>query len=207
MKTMNFLILTAALLLISGAVSAQQIQGTEHDLGTGGNASDNGQICVYCHTPHNALQDPLKAVPPLWNKDFTTATFQIYASSTIDNPSGQPEGVSLACLSCHDGTLALDAMINPPNGFLPTGDKMTPGGHLLGTDLSNDHPISIGYSLSSDPAFVDPSLVDLPLFAGTFDTSNQVECASCHNVHDDQIDPFLRKSNTGSQLCLTCHIK
>jgi len=209
MKTMNFLILTATLLLISGAVSAQQIQGTKHDLGTSGNATDNGQICVYCHTPHNALQSTSQAVPPLWNKDFTTSTFTIYASSTINNPTGQPEGVSLACLGCHDGTLALDAMLNPPENFAPTGAKMGPGGHLLGTDLSNDHPISIGYSLASDPAFVDPATVvsSLPLFAGTQDSSYQVECASCHNVHDNQIDPFLRKSNTGSALCLTCHIK
>ncbi len=209
MKTMNFLILTAALLLFSGAVSAQQIQGTEHDLGTGGNTTDNGQICVYCHTPHTALQDLTKAVPPLWNKVFTTEGFTIYGSSTIDNPTGQPEGVSLACLGCHDGTLAIDAMINPPNGFVPTGNTIGAGGHNLGTDLSNDHPISIGYSLSNDPDFVDPSLVvsSLPLFAGTQDGSNQVECASCHNVHDDQINPFLRQSNTGSALCLTCHIK
>ena len=92
MKTVNFLKLTvAALFLVSGAVSAQQISGTSHDLGTGGNTTDNGQICVYCHTPHNASTvDPS---PPLWNKVFTETVFTIYGSSTINNPTGQPEGV------------------------------------------------------------------------------------------------------------------
>jgi len=209
MKLINFLIFTTAtLLLMSGTVFAvDQIAGTEHDLSKAAR-NDNGQTCVYCHTPHNALQDATQAVPPLWNKDFTTSTFQIYASSTLGNPIGQPEGVSLACFGCHDGTLAIDAMINPPTGFTPDGEVIT-GGALLGTDLRNDHPISIGYSLAQDAAFIDPSLVvsTLPLFAGTQDNTYQVECASCHNVHDDTNQPFLRIPNTNSDLCLTCHIK
>lgn len=206
MKTVNFLKLTvAALFLVSGAVSAQQISGTSHDLGTGGNTTDNGQICVYCHTPHNASTvDPS---PPLWNKVFTETLFTIYGSSTIDNPIDQPEGVSLACLTCHDGTLALDAMINPPSNFTPNNNTIPGGG--LGTDLSNDHPISIGYSLGADADFNDPATVTttLPLFPGIQDANYQVECGSCHNVHDDTINPFLRISNDNSALCLTCHVK
>jgi predicted CXXCH cytochrome family protein len=196
-----------ATMLISGAVSAQQVKDTAHDLGTGaGNTTDNGQICVYCHTPHNAsLAIP---TPPLWNKVLTAETFDIYGSSTIQNPTGQPEGTSLACLTCHDGTLALDAMINPPVGFTP--DNNTIGGvGDLGTNLSNDHPISIGYSLAADAAFADPAAVTLilPLFPGSQDATYQVECASCHNVHDDQTPPFLRISNDNSDICLTCHVK
>ena len=37
--------------------------------------------------------------------------------------------------------------------------------------------------------------------------NGKVECSSCHLVHDPSIPPFLRKSNAGSQLCLTCHVK
>jgi predicted CXXCH cytochrome family protein len=197
-----------ATMLISGAVSAQQVAGTKHDLGTGlANATDNGQICVYCHTPHNAsLADP---TPPLWNKVLTAENFDIYGSSTIQNATGQPEGVSLACLTCHDGTLALDAMINPPLGFTPDNNTMGAVDGNLGTNLSNDHPISIGYSLAADGAFVDPSSVTaiLPLFPGTQDATYQVECASCHNVHNNLIPPFLRISNDNSEVCLTCHVK
>ena len=77
--------------------------------------------------------------------------------------------VSMACLSCHDGTQAMDNVINAPGsgGVIadgggvdgrafawtgPTVDtatgRMTNGGDrisMLGTDLSNDHPIGIQY--------------------------------------------------------------
>jgi len=208
MKFVNFFKLTAtALLLVSGAVNAQTITGTLHDLGNYlGNASADGKICVFCHTPHNATT--VTPAPPLWNKVQTASVFTIYASPTIDNPTGQPEGTSLACLTCHDGTLAMDAMINPPSGYVPDNLQMG-GDNNLGTNLSNDHPISIGYSLASDPDFVAPTTVvnTLPLFSGTQDASYQVECGSCHNVHDDTINPFLRIDNANSALCLTCHVK
>lgn len=208
MKTMNLIKLTAAaLILVSGAVSAQQIASTAHDLGTGGNLTDNGQICIYCHTPHNA--SVVTPTPPLWNKVNTSLGFTIYGSTTINNVTGQPEGTSLACLTCHDGTLALDAMMNPPTGFVPTNAPIgvVPGN--LGKDLSNDHPISIGYLITADGAFNAPATVNstLPLFPGTQDATYQVECASCHNVHNNAITPFLRISNDNSAICLTCHVK
>ena len=34
-----------------------------------------------------------------------------------------------------------------------------------------------------------------------------VQCATCHNVHDNTNVPFLRVNNAASGLCLTCHIK
>ena len=75
MKLVNlFKLSAAALLMVSGAISAQQVTGTKHDLGSGlGNNTDNGQICVYCHTPHNA-----SAVVPL-----TTVVEQGFNQSSI----------------------------------------------------------------------------------------------------------------------------
>ncbi|MCF6192532.1 MAG: cytochrome c3 family protein [Candidatus Hydrothermae bacterium] len=35
----------------------------------------------------------------------------------------------------------------------------------------------------------------------------KVQCGTCHNPHDNTNAPFLEASNTGSQLCLTCHLK
>lgn len=78
---------------------------------------------------------------------------------------------------------------------------------MLGSDLRNDHPISVTYDASRDPAFVAPvsgAVNGLPLYGSG---KNQVECASCHNVHDNANAPFLRVSNGGSALCLKCHIK
>ncbi|MBI5196127.1 MAG: cytochrome C, partial [Nitrospirae bacterium] len=32
-------------------------------------------------------------------------------------------------------------------------------------------------------------------------------CGSCHNPHDNSNGTFLRVTNSGSGLCLKCHIK
>jgi predicted CXXCH cytochrome family protein len=42
-----------------------------------------------------------------------------------------------------------------------------------------------------------------------FGTANdQLECASCHDVHNGtSLAALLRKDNTSRQLCLTCHDK
>ncbi len=198
-------IVAAAALTVGGSVFAASIINSDHDL-SGQNTNDNGQVCVYCHTPHNANQ----VVAPLWNRNATTSTFVMYNSPTMDmTQAAQPAGVSLACLGCHDGTIALDQIINTPNtSWTSNGVKMT-GAAMLGTDLSNDHPISLTYDNSVDSAFQPPATVigaGLPLFTSTNGT-NQLECGSCHAVHDPAFYPFLRKSNASSALCLTCHIK
>ncbi len=199
-------IVATVALTAGGSVFAASILNSEHDL-SGNNANDNGQICVYCHTPHSANQ----ALAPLWNRNQTTSTFIMYNSPTMDMvQAAQPAGVSLACLGCHDGTIALDQIINTPNAsWTSNGAVMTPGAHLLGTDLSNDHPISLTYDNAQDTEFNSASSVvagGLGLFTSS-NGANQVECGSCHDVHDPAIVPFLRKSNANSALCLTCHIK
>jgi len=210
MKSLHIVKLVASLLLlamVSSLAVAQQIATTEHDLSGTNTANDNSRICVYCHTPHNANG----GVVPLWNRDFTTSAFTMYDSPTIDmTTASAPQGVSLACLSCHDGTIAVDQLFGDP--WASDGTKTVGGSAKLGTDLSNDHPISITYDTTADTAFVAASggkVGILPLFGTTAapGVGDQVECASCHSVHDDSIMPFLRKSNAGSALCLTCHIK
>ena len=73
----------------------------------------------------------------------------------------QPGGSSKLCLSCHDGTLAignvnvLNGQANAsitmqgtgPGGVMPAGAGDTTGfTRYLGTDLRNDHPISLTYN-------------------------------------------------------------
>ena len=91
---------------------------------------------------------------------------------------------------------------------------------LVGTDLSNDHPISFTYDNAlfvADPELFDPvnlaskttalggTINDDMLFGG------KLECGSCHDVHNgpDAVTngKLLRISNTSSGLCLTCHNK
>ncbi|MGK7346406.1 MAG: hypothetical protein ACNS63_11435, partial [Candidatus Nitrospinota bacterium M3_3B_026] len=72
-----------------------------------------GEICVYCHTPHGANSTLPKA--PLWNRTNPGNTYTLY---NIPLQSGQsptdPGANSLTCLSCHDGTVATDSIINMP---------------------------------------------------------------------------------------------
>jgi predicted CXXCH cytochrome family protein len=195
-----FFIVVATLALVPAA-SFGAITGTAHDLSGRGWGTD--QICIFCHTPHNALTPQLV---PLWNHAATAvASFTLYSSPSLTAVPGQPAGVSKACLSCHDGTVALDSY------GTRTGTNFITGTALLGTDLSNDHPVSFTYNAAlatSDGGLVTPasaSWVDAgqtaPLYAA------QLECGSCHNVHDPQYGDFLRKSNAASALCLTCHVK
>jgi predicted CXXCH cytochrome family protein len=261
MRTIKKITLTGlTMLVILGiAISAQSasIVGSRHDLhwaltlpdmGFWGTYNDYGEVCVYCHTPHGANS---AGNAPLWNRNYPTGPYIPYDSPTMDKKApDMPNSESLACLSCHDGTIAVDEILNMPGtGWSPSGERGTltaldswpnpgygyhgkltttgdafvncavacHGGSLiagtdftagaLGTDLSNDHPISMAYpSTGDDPFFKTTAEVasgGLKLFGGT----NTVECSSCHNVHDPANKPFLRKSNTGSALCYTCHDK
>ncbi len=232
------------------------------------------EICVYCHTPHGANAN-VKA--PLWNHTIKTTTYQTYnqlGTSTLTQTVSQPGPNSLTCLSCHDGQVAVDSVINMPgsglydpnqatsqsDAFLNTWPSassvhggLNPGQCLachsagagfvgagapdftvafIGTDLRNDHPVGITYPIPvTGKDFNDPNQKKVGI--AFFDTNGngradnneirlydtgqgyKVECASCHDPHGvpsagpgSVFNPtFLRVSNAGSALCLTCHIK
>jgi len=125
--------------LVAGSVSAAPLAGsianTRHNLGSTGpglnkaSSNDTAEICIFCHTPHGgSTKDALgnKVAVPLWNKRLSTATFSTYdqlGTSTLDAAVGDVGSVSLACLTCHDGTQAIDNIINAPGsgGFNSTG--------------------------------------------------------------------------------------
>ncbi len=162
------LLLGAGLLGLSGVASAA-IVGSLHDLGsaTGANNTTTGtdETCVFCHTPHKAAS----ATVPLWNKSINTTGTGLtpYSSTTIDGTTTFAGSTSMACLSCHDGTQAMDNIVNAPGsgGYDSTGggagglgwawtgttvDATT--GTLTGTALANlstnlgdDHPVAIQY--------------------------------------------------------------
>jgi len=266
--------------LASSAVFAG-IANTKHNLGSGAGpagrnqVADTDEICVFCHTPHGGdTSNPA----PLWNKRLNTggaafSTYQSIGSSTMnarfanDGLAGGSVGsVSLACLSCHDGTQAMDNIINAPGsggydvtgggtnglGWVWSGPNVTAAGLLtgvaaLGKDLSNDHPIGIQYcgggptvaapgTACRDGDFVAPQngsiggatafwvdttggaagardKNDMILYNRTFPTDGagpSVECATCHDPHAEDTatrKTFLRIANSGSAVCLACHVK
>lgn len=189
----------AASLFFGAWAFAASIVGSPHDFSSRGWGST--ELCVFCHTPHNANV----TAGTLWNHALTAATYTLYSSPTLNAVVGQPAagGVSKLCLSCHDGTVAIDSF------GTRTGTTFISGSAALGTDLGNDHPIGFTYDTAlatADGGLTTPASASLvstgvPLF------SAKVECASCHNVHDNANGNFLRLSNAGSALCLKCHTK
>lgn len=77
------------------------------------NARNNyAEVCVYCHTPHGASA---QIDAPLWNRTTNTTNYTVYDKPrTLNRPISQPGPNSLTCLSCHDGTIAIDSIINMP---------------------------------------------------------------------------------------------
>ena len=148
-----------ALLVI--AISSQNViagvQGSKHDLS--GQTTNTDAVCVFCHTPHGANTGFDGA--PLWNKVTDATGFSRYSTlntSTLDGSEAPVGSVSLACLSCHDGSQAMDVVVNVPGsgGWNPLGTQIDSGaiGSISGTgpipnltkDLQDDHPISIQYA-------------------------------------------------------------
>lgn len=208
--------MTVAVVVCLAAVSFAVISGSVHDFST--SPFSGGQICVVCHAPHNVATP---VIPPLWNHEITIATYIVYDSPTLDaGPLGQPSGSSLLCLSCHDGTVAVDSFGGA------TGTQFISGPANLGTDLSNDHPISFTYDTAlqtTDGGLWDPATTNVTIGSGAFTRTgtiqdvmlqaDQLQCASCHDVHNDFVaggiggDPLLLISKTSSAICLACHNK
>jgi predicted CXXCH cytochrome family protein len=114
-------------------------------------------------------------------------------------------GPSALCMSCHDGTVALGSMLQPPNRGrgVDMRDQFVTGRSRFGTNLSNHHPVGFKYSLdNSSPrsGLAKSETLKLPL------TDGQVHCTSCHDPHSYEHPPFLRQPSKEGVLCLKCHI-
>ena len=120
------------------------------------------------------------------------------------------------CLGCHDGTVALNAF----GGNTGSSEFLRSGPAFLGTNLSNDHPISFIYDTklaADDGGLYDPKVTIVPLLDGQtiqkgMLIKDEIQCTSCHDVHAvrspaSQGGGMLLLSNNGSALCLTCHRK
>ena len=250
--------------VLAGALPSNRVsdvRNTKHNLSANPSAVSRNvsanteeEICVFCHTPHAANTS---VAGPLWNRNLSTATYDTYNSGSLDaTPAGvaldQPNGISKLCLSCHDGTIAIGT-VRVLNGNWATGtinmsgtnsDGTMPDGPIgatsgytrrLGTDLRNDHPISLTFNTAlaqRDGELRDPASQP---FIGNRSSGNsphvplekgQVQCNSCHDPHiREASDPtvnikFLRLNRfqkvspnstafdeTNDIICLACHDK
>jgi predicted CXXCH cytochrome family protein len=224
-RTLLAVLASGAALWASSAVAAT-IVGSRHDLRAIGGGTPTGsglvEVCAVCHTPHQAAA--ANAQYPLWNHTGSaTGAFGVYGSPTLQaSPQeigGEAMGgqsVSRLCMGCHDGTVSVLSMYNPPNSGAGTvvalDQRIDSLGRIIsnshmGNSLVDDHPVNFLYDTAlatADGGLVDPagSTAVSDLLIG-----GMVGCASCHDVHDPANVPFLVTSNTASALCLTCHVK
>lgn len=195
-----------ALLLTIISNTSGSILTSRHNLSVTGpgelRALTEERVCIFCHTPHNAAPQT-----PLWNKEIDPLNYTLYESSTLHAVPAQPKGPTRLCLTCHDGMIALGALLTGP---VTTTGEITPSRRsYIGTDLADDHPVSFSYLDS----MIDPEVISPPpddpriIFYGNFN----VECSTCHDAHEDsRCDrgydcKFLVMDNRFSALCLKCH--
>lgn len=203
------------LLLFASSSAIAGIEGSVHDFSQ--QTWTGGEFCVVCHTPHDANTD---AQAPLWNHVTSSAVYSLYTSPTMDYPTEQPTpgNPSRLCLSCHDGTVAIDSYSTNP------GSTLIAERANLGTDLGNDHPVGVRWEHQTQQAGALTCTTCHPLafnpdtgsmdFVGTPGQelkfyNRRVECPSCHDVHNVNVQgvKLLRKTLAGSALCLHCHPK
>jgi predicted CXXCH cytochrome family protein len=208
--------LIIAIFIAANVNSFADIKNSKHDFSSKSWAAN--EICIVCHTPHNA--DASMTEAPLWNHATTTATYTMYSNANTLNGTvdATPNPVSKMCLSCHDGTTAIDSY-GGASGTILLNTTNFPGTKAnLGADLANDHPISISYTsttATADNELWDPATTSVSALGGNIKAkmlyNDKIECSSCHDVHNTGNSAtnghMLLLSNTGSALCLTCHKK
>ena len=180
------------------------------------------------------VPDPAFDYLPLWNHTLQTDI----AYSMYDNGPGAPQtgrqasqaiqdltqrgvttpgSTSLLCLSCHDGSVAVNSygnMYQRPDSW-SQGTTMIAGSYQIGGAkyLGNHHPISFDYQyvVQNDIEIRDPSLTMLTTTSLVEDHlyGGKMECATCHSVHNtgNSGEALLWRSDQNSELCLTCHAK
>lgn len=230
-------------LFVAMPAVAGTLVGSKHDLTslnwraqveamTGLAYNDYRDPCIYCHIPPELSGQRL--VPngqqiTNWNRYMPSGEIVTYTSPTF---RGKIEGLgpeTLLCLSCHDGSMAVDMVVNKPAGWSTNEDaplhmKLDKGGGLdrctqchdgitahsmdsviIGRSLMDDHPVGVKYpGLLGDEDYFTPSRGGL-FRNGVRLFNSQVECATCHDVHNPDVVPFLRVEQ--KELCLTCHNK
>jgi hypothetical protein len=176
----------------------------------------NSLSCLSCHDGQTAI-DSIINMPGAggYNAGQATNVDKAFLDSFSASPASHANMTE--CSACHSPTGS--------GAIFPTATDFSV--FVIGTDLRNDHPVGITFPMTS-PEFNGP-LLKTKGTSKYFDVdddnamngkdirlySDKVECASCHDPHGvpvgarsgPLVGSFLRVDNTGSQVCLTCHIK
>jgi predicted CXXCH cytochrome family protein len=199
-------------LLAAPPALAGVIAGSAHDFSRTAWAA--GEVCIACHAPHRAKGEFAEAAP-LWNHQESGRTYQLYSSPRMKALMQQPAAMSKLCLSCHDGTIALDSFGGG------NGARFISPMNNLGTDLNVHHPSSFVYDAAlaaSNRSLFNPTTRVVTIGSGgqtrtgTVDEvmlyDGRLECSSCHDVHNTFTATnlaLMKVSEQGSAICFACH--
>jgi hypothetical protein len=219
---------------MAGQAPGTCTSGSVHDMSTWQYVVNDPyqRVCIFCHTPHNA--NPTAGA--LWSRPLDSNPSGL-APYTWAAPANQqiPEivdpliGPSRLCMTCHDGTIALDAH----------GDVM-PAGYVISNNLNFTHPIGFSFDQamaargSAELADKNQRFATSVTVSNTVGTYNNVvrngnlrivdvllngtymTCSTCHDVHNcgnvtpdpgDNYNYLLWAKEEQSLICLTCHLK
>jgi len=213
--------------------------------GLSGLTSKTPNVCGECHDVHKAPSSATSGTGsqgPLWVHAPSVQSYITYASAGSEtfNALGITPVLgdsSIACLSCHDGTvgvnqqvkLGMDGTLNATATTLGNTNGTASGlvtlgaGYVLavnGNDLTHVHPIGISYD-ACVAAFaaaglnneLNPKTTLFGGFAGEENIAAQLKGPNhtqmeCSTCHDiHNTRPISSSSMHGQALCLTCHNK
>jgi hypothetical protein len=181
-----------------------------------------GEICRICHAPHalgTAAPDYyLEGL--LWNRPVNEDDYVMYSPRSVHGGEvGALEGdvrgatgPSKLCLSCHDGTIAIDVRYGIGSLFVSAGRSLGIKSVDGMIDLRNMHPIGVDYpaegvvgaayggqfnpldtavggTIDHKSGYTSNTTTVAAVSSGTirdvlFD--GKVECSSCHDVHNSE---------------------
>jgi cytochrome c553 len=206
-----------ATIALSGPLPATGVFKSPHDINEKGQKDDLQRVCIFCHTPHNAILDPSGVDTfPLWNHTLPADTgWKNYVWATPANNDGTLDtsnplaGPSRMCLSCHDGVTAFDQHggADPQAGAtFMSGSKNI--GNGAAQDLTDDHPIGFSY----DAALTARNTATSTELAVKTDTVATSVVASGTAGTYDTVGRTLGKRTIGNLLyngdivtCASCH--
>ena len=158
--------------------------------------------CGACHSAHVKVTAAAGSGAPLWGRTLTTETLLAYnggdTAKDVVTP-GAPAGDSKMCMSCHDGVSNAGTTGNQVGTTKADGK----------VDTNVTHPISFQYPTNAAYRVPVSGVVNsIAQLVGSSD--DQVECSTCHDIHDQTNNEnyALRVSEANTEnLCKACHLK
>jgi predicted CXXCH cytochrome family protein len=172
---------------------------TRHDLAiylpSASHDRDDNPQCVFCHAPRS---HSLSLGSWIDDQPENILVYP-YERPPEESPPGKPDGSSLVCLGCHDGTIALgDIVSRTESAEAARGETRT--------NFSDGHPVSLPYEpVADESGMVLESRDRLPQQV-RLDARGKIQCTTCHDPHDDTYGNFLVMEYSDRTLCVACHV-